>query len=196
MPAQGKVNGQTICTQMTREQFASGWFPVQGGVASLGEAKLSSTTGEPAVKLTNLLIEAIYPAPEVGSVELMSAMRLLPEALQWTQLAVRTLDAGDLIRSDDAMLHVHSLLRELFCCRRLSDGFAAIMNAMLSSFEGRGGVPMEKAQLEAVCRALVGIRSEPRMSFELALDFISAMEDAGLKVSPAGMDQIAEWLSE
>jgi hypothetical protein len=181
---------------MTRELVASGLFSVQGPVASLGEAKLSSTTGELIVKPTNLLIETIYPAPEVGSVELTSAMRLLPEALQWTQVAVRTLDAGDLIRSDDAMLHVHSLLPELFCCRRLGEGFAAIMNAILSSFEGCGGVPMEKAQLEAVCRALVGIRSEPRMSFELALHFISAMEGAGLKVSPAGMDEIAEWLSE
>ena len=70
------------------------------------------------------------------------------------------------------------------------------MNAILSSFESRGGLPLEKAQMEAVRGALVAIRSEPGIPFERALDYVSALEDVGLDVSPSGMDQIGEWLGE
>ena len=55
---------------------------------------------------------------------------------------------------------------------------------------------MEIGHIEAIRRALSAIRSEPRMSFDRALDLISVMEEAGLSVDPAGADELAEWLSE
>jgi len=144
----------------------------------------------------NLALEDLYRASEVGSLELTSAMKLLPEAVKWTELAISALDAMELFQADDAMLHVHSLMPELFCCRTLGEGFGVVVNAVLSSFENRNGSPMEKPQIEAIRRALLAIRSSPRITFDHALDYVTAMETAGLDVAPLGTNDIAELLSE
>lgn len=195
MQAQGRVNGQTELTQSNSEDGVRVGILSAGGEGTLlGEAGVHPVRGVSAGLRADL--EDIYRAPEAGSIELRSAMRLLPEAVSWAESAIEALDAGEPFQADDAMLHVHSLIPELFCCRGLGDGFGAVINAILSSFEKRQGLPMEIGHLEAIRRALSAIRSEPRMSFDRALDLISVMEEAGLSVDPAGADELAEWLSE
>ena len=195
MPAQGRINGPTTWTQSNSEDVGGiGVLPAEGERTPLGEARVRPVTGVSTGLPADL--QDIYRAPEAGSIELRSAMRILPEAVNWTESAMEALNADEPFQADDAMLHVRSLMPELFCCRGLGDGFGAVINAILSSFEKRQGLPMEIGHLEAIRRALSAIRSEPRMSFDRALDLISVMEEAGLSVDPAGADELAEWLSE
>lgn len=194
MPAQGKVNGQTAWTVSTQQPVADGAMFLPGEGSVLGEVRPKAEA--PGQWKGPLPLEVVYKAPDVGSGELRSAMRLIPKAVQWTESAIQALDAGELVQADDAMLHVHSLMPELFCCRKLGEGFGLVINAVLSSFQNRSGLPMERPQVERIRRALIAIRSDPRMSFDLALGLVSAMEDAGLSVHPPGADEIEEFLSE
>lgn len=141
-------------------------------------------------------IDEMYRALEAGSVELRTALGLLRDALLWIDRALAHVSLNELLEADEAMTHVHLATPELFCCRVLGDGFAAITNAVQSSFENRDGEPLNSGHMRAIRSALLAIRTEPGISFERALEIISPMEDSGLLVDPAGLEAVTEWLSE
>jgi hypothetical protein len=100
------------------------------------------------------------------------------------------------MRADDAMMHVQVLMPELFSCRAVGEGFAAIVNAVQSSFENLHGQPLNLGQAQAIRSALLAIRNEPRLVFERSTILIAAMEAVDLSVDPASVEGLAEWLSE
>lgn len=141
-------------------------------------------------------VEEVYRAPEFGSVELRSALKLLPDAVAWCDRALLALAHNEYFQADDATVHLQALLAELFCCRTIGDGFAEVVNAAQSSIENLNGKPMERAQIAATQNALATLRREPRISFDRSLDLVSAMEQVGLAVDPFPVDVLADWLSD
>src|SRR5690349_17303707 len=91
----------------------------------------------PQEKDSDLPLEDIYTNPEAISLELRNAMSLTPQAVKLAVEANEDLESGDFIASDAAMMKLRLILPELFCCRRLGDGFGAVINALMSSFENR-----------------------------------------------------------
>jgi hypothetical protein len=139
-------------------------------------------------------IDDIYRAPEAGT-DLGTALRLLRDALSSCAEAL-ALVTEDPIRSDSAMLKVRLLLPELFCCRAIGDGFAEIINAIQSAYENLAGGIFSSSQIEAIRVALDTARNEPRMSFEKAMGYVSAMEEVDLRTEPSNVDALADWLDE
>jgi len=191
MAAQGKPNGQAQWKEVSDLPIANELWA--SNVTTLAARTYSGKAG--ARSAVPLQIEQIYRAPEAGSLALATALRLLPAVVERCRSALAAIEFGDLIQSDDAMIHVHSMLPELFCCRRLGEGFTAIVNAVLSAFEGQKGLPMDKAQIETIYRALAAVRSEPGISFSHSLDYVAAMEGADLNISPSGLDELAGLIS-
>ena len=191
MSAQRRINGKTEWkTDNLAILSGSGLFPEdEGGRANITPHELGLVTG-------TMSMSDIYPAMEVASPELSSAMRVLPKAIEWADVANEALGAGELIRSDDAMIHLHSLVPELYCCRKLGDGFGAVVGAVWNSFDGQRGVPMDRSQIQSIRLALSGIQAQPNLTFERALDLISDLERAGLDIHPAGFEALAQLLNE
>jgi hypothetical protein len=156
--------------------------------------RLDTIESSPAKAPTEVQIGSLYLAPEAGSVELRSAMTLLPDALEWLDRALDDVDSGDPVHADDAMQHVHGMLPELFCCRTLGDGFGAVVGALLEAFEHLRSLPMTAPQIRAVRRAMQTILSNPRMSFEKAMEQIDKIESSGLNIEPELADELAEVL--
>jgi hypothetical protein len=140
-------------------------------------------------------IDEIYRAPEV-SIELGAALRLLRETISNCGEALSALEKGEPIEADAAMLRVRVELPELFCCRAIGDGFAEIINAVQSVFENLNGELFTAGQVEAVRKALIAIRNEPRMPFDKSLSHVSTMEEMGLKTEPSDIDNLSEWLDD
>ena len=123
-------------------------------------------------------------------------MVLLREALNWLDRALDDMQSGDPIHADDAMQHVHAMLPELFCCRALGDGFGAVVSALLGTFDHLRGLPMKLQQIRAVRCAVETIRSNPRISFETAMEQIDQLERSGLNVDPPLAGELAEVLDD
>jgi hypothetical protein len=141
-------------------------------------------------------VDEVYRAPEFATVELASALGLLRDAIVLCNQALAALTRSAPIQSDTAMITVQTMMSELFCCRTVGDGLAEAVNAVQCSFENLGGTAMDRRQIETVRNAFVAVRNEPRMSFDRSLEFVSAMEVAGLVVDPAPTDALAEWLDD
>jgi hypothetical protein len=139
-------------------------------------------------------LEDVYRAPEFGTVELTSALALLRDVIEWCNRALAALVRAEVLQADDAMVNVQVRMPELFCCRAVGDGLGEVVNAVQCSFENLSGRPMERSQIEAVRNAFVAVRSEPRISFDRAINLVSAMEQAGLAVDPAPIEALADWL--
>ncbi|MBZ5503365.1 MAG: hypothetical protein LAN59_14230 [Acidobacteriia bacterium] len=100
------------------------------------------------------------------------------------------LRSNDLIRSDH---HVHSiqlLLPQLFRCRAIGDGFAAVVNALEIAFVNQGGQPLTEKQIVTVLRTLKELRSRPFVPFDLAQQSIEELEKVGLGVDPVTLGEL------
>jgi hypothetical protein len=140
-------------------------------------------------------IDEIYRAPEADT-KIGNVLKTLRESAANCDKAVTALDNSDPIGADSLMMEVRAVLPELFCVRRIGDGFAEVINALESSFENLSGELFSLAQIRAIRDALIGARNEPRMSFEKSLRYVLALEDVGLKTEPTDIDTIAGCLDE
>lgn len=138
----------------------------------------------------------IYGSLDAASIELRTALTLLPEALRWIDSALESIGFGEPIHADDAMQHVQAIMPELFCCRRLGDGFGAIVNAVQSSLENLHGEPLLAAQIRMIRAALERVFGEPVITFDAAMDQVDKLESAGLIVDPKDMESIEELLDD
>jgi hypothetical protein len=175
----GSGNEPTRLEIVPRKPPSSEGVSLQGGIVERAAA---------------ISIDEIYRAPEAGT-ELGTALHLLRNAASNCRQALDSI-REEPIRADAAMLSVRVLLPELFCCRAIGDGFAEIINAIQSAFENLGGGMFSAGQVEAILKALIATRNEPRMSFEKALAHVSAMEEVGLLTEPSNIDVLAEWLDD
>ncbi len=142
------------------------------------------------------------PAPAVPKVDdlyrdlttsrLKTALELLDEALRFADAAAASLEDEDVIGADDELSKLAALLPELFCCRSLGEGFAAVVNALRQSLLNRLEKPLDPAQLAAIRRALTLVRTKPFISFEDAVRMVMMMEDAGLDVDHPAIEVVAD----
>ncbi len=143
---------------------------------------------------TPIEIDDLYPAQEAGSPDLSRALRLLSSALQAIHEAIELLQEGDPIGSDLAAQRLYGILVELFNCRRLGDGFGAVVNAIQCAIENLNGLPLDLKQTRAIGQILTTLRAEPYMAFSVAAVRLDGLEDVGLSISPQGFEYLAEWL--
>jgi len=138
----------------------------------------------------------LYPLREEHSPVLTSAFRLLEEGSKQIEEAIKMDRDGDRIGSDNALMSFHALLPELFCCRSLSDGFGAIVNAMFHGINNFDGNPLNGQQLQALLNTLGRIQTEPFLEFNEAVEQIMTMEDVGFIVEPREFEYLSELLNE
>jgi hypothetical protein len=146
--------------------------------------------------VSSISIDDLYPASEVSTPELSIALRLLAKDIECVDEALVALQRGDQIAADDAMQQVHASLPELFNCRVLGDGYGEVINALLSSFENRNGIPLNNTQILTIRQILSHTRATPFMKFDSALDLVEKLEKANFVVEPKGFEYLADWLDE
>ena len=149
-----------------------------------------------SIGIAKTSIDEIYFEPTFTSLELQTALRLLAAALTLCDTAITEIRAERPIASDDAVTHIYSLLPELFCCRGLSESFAAILNSIHSAFLNNRGMPLPETKLLALREIISAIRNEPFMNFDKAVDRIMVFEDKDFEVEAIGMDLLAEFLND
>lgn len=153
-------------------------------------AGVSIVRAEGTAALAPIPIDVLYPATESNRTELIRALQLLAEAVPALEHARDALRSNDLIRSDH---HVHSiqlLLPQLFRCRAIGDGFAAVVNALEIAFVNQGGQPLTEKQIVTVLRTLKELRSRPFVPFDLAQQSIEELEKVGLGVDPVTLGEL------
>lgn len=158
------------------------------------DAAVSPTTRVSLGSGPQVEIEDLYPGLEAGSHELIQALRLLLAANTHVQEASNLLQEGDPIGADLAIQRLHRIFAELFNCRRLGDGFGALINALFCSLENLNGAPLNLEQVHAISRILNLIRREPYIGFAAATEQVDMLEEAGLSIDPDGFEYLADWL--
>jgi hypothetical protein len=129
-------------------------------------------------------IEDLY-SPEFPANDILNrARQLLKEHDRRLNEAKDMLAEGDTIGADNEISLFQADLPELFCCRALSEGFAAIIVALHHAMQNRGGVPMTNEQMLAVLGCVQTLHANIFLSFTAALDLIDHLADAGLKSLP------------
>nr|WP_320192249.1 hypothetical protein [uncultured Desulfobacter sp.] len=126
----------------------------------------------------------LYPLGGISS-HIATAFTLLDEVVDRIDEAREATQNTSIIDSDNAMLHVRAILPELFCCRSIGDGFAAIVNAVYHSIMNHGQDKVFSETQLTVLRIVMKKTSEqPFMQFDDALDLVMDLEDAGFEVEP------------
>jgi hypothetical protein len=140
--------------------------------------------------------KTLYPVSQELRPELTTAFRLIEEGLALVALAIKEEREGDMISSDDAINRLQALLPELFCCRSISDGFGAIINAVYHSIQNMQGTPLNADQLHALRKILNRVNTEPFLTYEEAVDEIITLEKVGFEVEPSYFKYAADVLDE
>jgi hypothetical protein len=100
----------------------------------------------------------------------------------------------DPISADDKMNRLLPVLKELFCCRELGEGFAATINSLICCVQNQGDAIWTGTQLKRFMDVLDSIRSEPYLQFESALTHIECLEAVGLLAEPRELEALSDWL--
>ena len=134
----------------------------------------------------------LYPARHAFSPEHIAALRLLRLAKGYSQRAIVALNDGDEIAADSETQKVQVLLPELFCCRKLGDGFGTLINALISAFESLAGDPMALVQLRAVNHVFALLLDKPFLTTDDADQELEKLEAVDLNPYPA---ELVDFLS-
>jgi hypothetical protein len=142
---------------------------------------------------TDVPVEDLYPGQDAGAASLVpTAMRILDECLQRLNAASHAVQAGDLVAADDESQHLWPSLVELFCCRRLGDGFGMVVVALRHSFDNQAGMPFSLSQLQSLRLAFTSLRQEPFLLDDRAVQVVLELEATGLKTDVAALDHLAD----
>jgi hypothetical protein len=95
--------------------------------------------------------------------------------------------AANNLLADTEIQKLQVLLPELFCCRRLGDGFGTIINSFMSAFEVLAGATPDVNQVRAMNRVLQVLMDKPFLSADEAYDQVELLESVGLTPYPAGL---------
>jgi hypothetical protein len=141
-------------------------------------------TEHPALPNESLTQAELYPIRQAFKPEHITALRLLGIAIGRSKRAL-DLQTDDLIASDTEIQKIQVILPELFCCRKLGDGFGAVINGLICAFENLGGDSMNSKQIRALHEVLYDLRERPFLSSDDADEELDAIEAAGLETTPA-----------
>ena len=134
--------------------------------------------------------DRLYPF----SSEFQTAQRLLGEAIKLCDGALLTYRQLNLLEADDLMQRVHLLLPELFCCRALSDGLGAVINAIFHSLQNLNGTQLAEQQIAVIAYSLKRLQKEPFLAFNMVMDLIDDMEKNELQIDPQGLSDTVDIL--
>jgi hypothetical protein len=157
-------------------------------------SRVLSIEDSPHFSADRISIDDLYGDLTGVSPLLRHVLHGLATAKEIVRKALEALRNQQVIASDDAMQQLQALLPELFYCRRLGDGFGAIVNAIKCSFENAGGVPLSENQIVLIGDILARVHREPFLRFEAASELIGKLEDAGLLVDPPAIAVFSELL--
>jgi hypothetical protein len=148
------------------------------------------------VNYDRIKTDDLYPDRGTLSPTLNNAFQLLDVVDKCFEEATDHLNGDRPFHSDDAIQRVLAVLPELFCCRSISDGFGAIINAVYHGIVNMRGEPLEFVRIKAAKSAIRRLRTEPYLIFQDAVDQVISLENAGFIVTPEGFDELSEALSE
>ncbi len=147
-------------------------------------------SGEPSSPLltTGTSIEQVVDSPSIYfrsepiSDELRRAVQLLESSRTFISDAIRLLEDGEPLRSDELTMEFKHKLPELYCLRTISESFGIVINAIGNAMENRRGAALDKSELHALNDILSSLLREPAMTFERAVRVVMDFEDAGFVV--------------
>jgi hypothetical protein len=140
-------------------------------------------------------IDDLYPIEEERAPSLRAALPLLAEAYELIFSARENYRYNDFIGSDDHISRLISMLPELFCCRDIGEGFAAIVSGTFYSLANLKGSPLNGEQLKSVLSAISVLQDEPFLSFDKSLDILDRMEEAGFDIEPSAFAVMSDILA-
>ncbi len=153
---------------------------------------LATVRVEGATALAPISIDILYSATDGNRSDLIKALGLLAQAISTLERARDALVANDLLQSDHFVHTVELLLPDLFRCRSIGDGYAAIINALEIARVNSNGQPLTASQVVVFLRALKELRTHPFVSFDAAQQTIEEFEQAGLCVDPVSLGELLD----
>jgi hypothetical protein len=142
-------------------------------------------------KSVRLSQDDLYPARRAFSREHITALRLLKLAIGRCRRAIEA-QADDPMAADIEIQKIQMLLPELFCCRKLGDGFATIVNSLLCAFENASGNTLARTQIGVLGRIFDELRDKPFLSASEADAAVELLESSGFDPYPS---ELVEFLS-
>jgi hypothetical protein len=129
-------------------------------------------------------IDKLYPAEDATKPELIKALQLLAQSISALESAREKMFQHELIASDRETGKFEVLLPELFQCRKIGDGFGALINAIETAFVNQRGKPLAEKQLSALWRIVKELRAHPFITTDIAADRAEELARTGLLVDP------------
>jgi hypothetical protein len=156
--------------------------------------RVTTTQAEERPSGSRIVATDLYLDQDVLSPVLVRALTLLAQSLQLTGEGLELL-RDDQMAADLNLQSVRLVLRKLFICREIGDGFAAVVDSLISALENNRGIPLETTRFQTVHNVLIKLRDEPFLSFASAIKVIGDIERAGFSTEPPGFEQLADWLT-
>ena len=154
----------------------------------------ASTAAAVATSPSELSVEELYPEMSAIRPEIVIATGLLDSGLADLNNALALSNENQTILADDAIQRFEATLPELFACRVVGDGFAAVTNALVHGLDNRQGELLSAKQIQTLRTVVTNLRKQPFLSFDDAIDSVMEMESAGFIVEPQGFEALADWL--
>jgi hypothetical protein len=142
-----------------------------------------------SVRHTGISWEQLYPSEEITDPLIVAAQRMLGEIIRRLEAAFQEIDR-DPITADDHVQSAHPILAELFCCRSVGEGFAAIINAALISLLNQRGEPLSKKQIGVLTRSLKELKSHLFLSYDSSLRVLRELKKHGLRIHPEALQHL------
>jgi len=98
--------------------------------------------------------------------------------------SLREARRGDAVDRDEAVNLLKAELPRSFALDGWSDGALAVITALHHGLKNRKGLALDEAQYAKVSDAVNALRDLPFLRFDRALDFIEALQAAGLETEP------------
>jgi|SRR5271157_1368324 len=132
------------------------------------------------------LSEDTPPTPmKLALGNLKAAHRFIIEALE-----ADTRD--DAIGADYAVQQFETGLPKLFRSRSIGDGFGMIINSLTIALRNRDGMPLERAQIEAIHKCIGNLILRPLLSENVAISHIQHLREVGLNPYRQELDHVAD----
>lgn len=163
-----------------------------GSPEATATARVNTEPGERGV--TRIVAADLYLDSEVLSPALVSALTLLTQALQLMAEGIQVL-REDPMAADLNVQSLRPVLRRLFMCRQIGDGFAAVVDSLISALDNNRGMPLDETRFAVVHNVLLKLLDEPYLSFTSAINVIEDIERAGFSAEPPGFEQLADCLT-
>lgn len=133
-------------------------------------------------------IKQLYASPETARPAFYRALQLLDQAVSLAQSANQAIRDSDVLEADRKMERLQALLRPLFECHEIGEGYANIVNTIHLAFAQQAGRPLNVVQITTILRVLKQLSTQPVMTFESSLEQVRELRKAGLQIAPRAIE--------